>query len=107
MLALESDFTTPHLNFYAKIDDHGVRRGDTGRLLAQWQHLVASMVAQVLPYWAMCSASYRLICVAIEMAREGGAFFLSSTFCHKKPYKRPCSGRLKRNLSYSIDATMY
>jgi hypothetical protein len=39
-------------------------------------------VALDLPYWAMRSAPYHLICMAIEMAREVGAFFLSSILCH-------------------------
>jgi hypothetical protein len=30
MQALEIDFTTPQLNFYAKNNDHGIRQGDTG-----------------------------------------------------------------------------
>ena len=42
---------------------------------------VASRVALDLPFWAMRSASYRLIRMAIEMASEVGAFFLSSIFC--------------------------
>ena len=67
--------TTPQINFYAKIDDHGIRRGDTGRILAQWQNPVASRVALDLPYWAMRSASYRLIRMAIVH------FFQSSIFC--------------------------
>ena len=33
------------------------------------------MVALDLLYWAMRSAPYRLICMAIEMARETAAFF--------------------------------
>jgi hypothetical protein len=36
--------------------------------------MVASRVSLDLPYWAMCSASYRLIRMAIEMTSEGGAF---------------------------------
>jgi len=36
--------------FYAQIDDHGVRWGDTGRILAQWRRPVASRVALDLPY---------------------------------------------------------
>jgi hypothetical protein len=62
------------LIFYAEINDHGVRRGNTGQILAQWQHMVASRVALDLPYWAMCSTSYCLIRMAIEMTSEGGAF---------------------------------
>ena len=60
--------------FYAEIDDHDVRRGDTGQILAQWRHMVASRVALDLPYWAMRSASYRLIRMAIKTTSEGGAF---------------------------------
>jgi hypothetical protein len=60
--------------FYAEIDDHGVRRGNTGQIIAQWRHMVASMVALDLPYWAMRSTSYRLIRMAIEMTSKGGAF---------------------------------
>jgi hypothetical protein len=56
--------------FYAKIDDHGVRRSNTG------QKLVASRVALDLPYWTMRLAPYHLIRMAIEMAHEAGAFFL-------------------------------
>ena len=39
--------------FYSKIDDHGVRLGDMGRILARWRRPVASRVALDLPYWAM------------------------------------------------------
>ena len=61
--------------FYAKIDDHGVRWGDTGRILARLRRSVASRVALDLPYWAMRSASYRLTRMAFEMARKAGACF--------------------------------
>jgi hypothetical protein len=43
---------------------------------------MASRVAQDLPYWAMRSAPYHLIRMAIEMASEVGAFFLSWILCH-------------------------
>ena len=46
-----------------------------GRLIAQWQRPVASRVALDLPYWVMFLALYRLIRMAIEMAREAGACF--------------------------------
>ncbi len=62
-------------NFYTKINDQGVPWGDTGRILAQWQHPVAFRVALDLPYWVMRSASYRLIRMAIQMALEAGALF--------------------------------
>ncbi len=63
-----------NLIFYAKINGHGVHRGDTGQILAQWWHMVASRVALDLLYWAMRSTLYRLICMAIEMTSKGGAF---------------------------------
>jgi hypothetical protein len=60
--------------FYAKFDDHDVRWGDTGQLLAQWRRMMASRVVLDLPSWAMCLALYRLIRMAIEMASKKGAF---------------------------------
>ena len=60
--------------FYAEIDDHDIRWGDTGQILAQWWRLMASRVDLDLLLWAMCSALYRLIRMAIEMASEVGAF---------------------------------
>jgi hypothetical protein len=63
------------LIFYAKIDDHGVRWGGMGQILSRWRRPVASRVALDLPYWAMHSAPYRLIRMAIEMASESAAFF--------------------------------
>ena len=75
-------FTMPQLDFYAEIDDHGVRRGNTGGILARWRRPVASRVALDLSYWAMRSAPYHLIHMAIEMASKVGAFFLSSMLCH-------------------------
>jgi hypothetical protein len=68
--------------FYAKIDDHGIRWGNKGQILARWRRPVASRVALDLPYWEMRTASYHLIHMAIEMAREVSAFFLSSIECH-------------------------
>ena len=62
-------------SFYAEIDDHGVRWGDTGQILARWWRSVASRVALDLPYWVMRSESYRLTRMAFEMAREAGACF--------------------------------
>jgi hypothetical protein len=61
--------------FYAEIDDHGIRQGNTGRVLARWQRPVASRVALDLPYCAMRSTPYHLIHMAIEMASKVGAFF--------------------------------
>jgi hypothetical protein len=65
----------PQLNFYAKIDDHGVHWGNTGQILAQWWHPVASRVALDLLYWAMRSPLYHLT----KMTSEGGVLF-----CHRR-----------------------
>jgi len=72
MLALEQRFRNATMIFFAKTDDHGVRRGDTGWILVRWRHPVASKVAQDLPYWVMRSSPYRLIYMAIGIAREAG-----------------------------------
>jgi hypothetical protein len=68
--------------FYAKIDDYGVRWGDTGQILARWRRPVASRVSIDLQYWAMRSAPYRLIRMAIKMASKSAAFFLLLILCH-------------------------
>ncbi len=60
--------------FWAKIDNHDIRRGHTGQILAQWRRLMASRVALDRLLWAMHSALYRLICMAIKMASKVGAF---------------------------------
>jgi len=39
------------------------------------------VVALDLLYWAMPSAPYRLICMAIKMASEAAAFFLLLIIC--------------------------
>jgi hypothetical protein len=67
--------------FYAETDDHGVRRDNTGRILARWRRSVASRVALDLPYWVMRSATYHLIRMAIEMASKSAAFFLLLIIC--------------------------
>jgi hypothetical protein len=89
--------------FYAEIDDHGIRWGNTGRIVAQWRRPVASRVTLDLPYWTMRSALYRLIPMAIEMAREAGPFFSFVDFmsCITKA-KRPCYGPLKIKTCYII-----
>jgi hypothetical protein len=43
---------------------------------------VAFKVALDMPHRAMRLASHWRIVIAIKIAREGGAFFLSSFFCH-------------------------
>ena len=74
--------------FYTKIDDHGIRWGNTGQILAQRQRSVASRVALDLLYWVMCLALYRLTRMAFEMARKAGAcfsfldFMSCITICH-------------------------
>ena len=70
--------------FYAKIDNHGVCWGNMGCILARLRLpvAVAFRVAQDLPYWAMRSAPYRLIRMAIKMASKVGAFFSVIDFCH-------------------------
>jgi len=89
--------------FYAEIDDHGVRWGDTGRILARSRRSVASRVALDLPYWEMRSASYRLTRMAFEMAREAGACFSVVDFMSCITVaKRPCYGPLKIKPSYII-----
>ncbi len=70
----------PQLDVYTKIDDHGIRRGNTGEILNQWRRPVASRVALDLPYWAIHSAPYHLIRMAIEMASKVGAFLSAINF---------------------------
>ena len=52
----------------------GGRRGDTEQVVARWQSLVAFMKALDLLHWAMRSLSQRRTAMAIEIARDGGAF---------------------------------
>jgi hypothetical protein len=95
MLAMKSDFTRPQLDFYAKIDDHGVRWGNTGQILAQLWRLVASRVALDLTYWAMRLALFRLTRMAFEMARKAGACFSFVNFMSCITIaKQPCYGPL-------------
>ena len=46
----------------------------------QW--LVTSKVALDMLHRAMHLALHQRIAIAIEMAREGGAFFMSPIYCH-------------------------
>jgi hypothetical protein len=68
-----------NLIFLAETNDHGIRLGNTRRILAQWWHMMTSRVALVLPYWAMRLALYRLISMAVEMTSKGGVLF-----CHRQ-----------------------
>jgi hypothetical protein len=63
------------LIYYTKINDHGIRWGNTGRIIAGLLRPLASRVALDLPHWAMRSAPYHLTRMAIEMASEAAAFF--------------------------------
>jgi len=44
------------------------------QVVARWQSLVAFMKALDLLHWAMCSIFNWRTAMAIEMARDGGAF---------------------------------
>ena len=64
---------------------------------------MASMIARDLLLWAMLSALYRLIHMAIEMARKAGPFFSFVDFMSCITVaKRPCHSPLKLKLSYNI-----
>ena len=49
-------------------------RGDTERILTQWQRPVAYKVALDMLHQAMRLASYCLIYMAIKIAHDGGSF---------------------------------
>ncbi len=51
-------------------DDHGVRRADTTRAHARWQHIVASHEATDTLYRAMCLALYLLGGMVVAIAVE-------------------------------------
>jgi len=52
----------------------GGRRGDTEQIVAQWWRPVVSGEALVMLHRAMHSVSQRRAAMAIEIARDGGAF---------------------------------
>ena len=52
----------------------GGRGGNTEQVVARWQSLVAFMKALDLLHRAMCSVFLWRTAMAIEMARDGGAF---------------------------------
>ena len=62
--------------FRPKIDDHGVRQGDTGQIIAQWRRPVASKVSLDMLHWAIRSALHRRIVMAIEIIVNFSAFFV-------------------------------
>ncbi len=92
--SFEKRFPQRHnLIFYAEIEDHGVRWGDSGRILARSWRSVACRVALVLPYWTMRLALYRLTRMTVEMARETGAWFSVVDFMSCIAVaKQPCYG---------------
>jgi hypothetical protein len=63
-----------------EIDDHGGRRGDTAQALDRWRHPVASSEAPDVFHRAMCPASYRCICMAIEIASDSPEFFVIADY---------------------------
>ena len=74
-----------------------------GRIIAQWRHPVASRVALDLPYWAMRSAPYHLIRMAMEIASKVGAFFSVVDFMScTNVAKQPWYGQFKIKPSYTI-----
>ena len=52
----------------------GSCRGNMERIVAGWQHPVASSVAMVMQYWVMPRVLLQCIRMAIKMARNGGTF---------------------------------
>ena len=87
--------------FWAEINDHGVRQGNTRQILAQWQFPVASSVAMDLLNWAMCTSLHRHIAMTIEMASKGGVLFCHCWFVVVVA-KQPCYGWLKIIASHTI-----
>jgi hypothetical protein len=59
----------------------GGRQGDTERVVAQWRCPVASSVALDMLHWAMPHVLLQHLTMAIEMARNGGAFVRHRLFC--------------------------
>ena len=50
------------------------RRADIEQLVARWRRPVASGEALVMLHWVMSSVLHRRTAMAIEIARDGGAF---------------------------------
>ena len=57
-------------------DDHGVRRADTTRAHARWQHIVASHEATDTLYRAMCLALYLLGGMVVAIAVESVTLYI-------------------------------
>jgi hypothetical protein len=60
-----------------EIVGHGGRRGNTAQALARWRHPVASSEALDVLDRAMRLALYRCIAMAIKIARDLSAFFVT------------------------------
>jgi hypothetical protein len=56
--------------------DHGGCPGNTAQALARWWHSVALSEALDVLHRAMCPASYRHICMAIEIASNSPTFLV-------------------------------
>ncbi len=57
--------------------DSGGCRGNTERILAQWQLSAASGAALNMLYWAIHVAWHPCACMALKMARNGGTSFVA------------------------------
>jgi hypothetical protein len=64
--------------FSTKIVDHGGRRGNEMRALAQWQHPLASSEALVVLHREMRPTSHRRICMVVKIIVDLAAFFFAS-----------------------------
>jgi hypothetical protein len=57
--------------------DHGGCWGYTAQAINQWRHPVASSEDLDVLQWALCPAWYRCIAMAIEIASDSPALFVS------------------------------
>ncbi len=60
----------------------GGRQGDTERVVAKWQCPMASGVALDMLHWEMLQVLLQRLTMAIEMARNGGAFICRRRLFH-------------------------
>ncbi len=58
--------------------------GNTEQVVARCWHPVASRVALDMPHWAMPRSSLQRVCMAIEMACNGGTFVCHCQFYHQQ-----------------------
>jgi hypothetical protein len=52
----------------------GIHESNTEQVVAQWRRPVASDMAMDIPHWVMLHELLQCLCMAIEMASDGGAF---------------------------------